>query len=148
MKTFALVESGSVVEIIEPLCDNEGFEISVEVRYHPDVVAKLVDITGWEPQPSQGWLIDGGQAQPPQLESTPSDEALAAGIRVRRDALLEQANLRVAPLQDALDLGVATAEESNTLMNWKAYRVALLRVDNPVYQPEFPRSITWPDAPA
>ncbi|EFB3321859.1 tail fiber assembly protein [Escherichia coli] len=38
----------------------------------------------------------------------------------------------MAPLQDAVDLGIATEEESSLLAAWKKYRVLLNRVDTSV----------------
>lgn len=46
---------------------------------------------------------------------------------------------KIAPLQDAVDLGEATDDEKARLLAWKKYRVQVNRVDtvNPV----------WPDVP-
>lgn len=47
----------------------------------------------------------------------------------------------IARLQDAVDLGIATAVESAQLNAWKAYRVALNRLDLTA------EPIVWPSAP-
>ena len=39
------------------------------------------------------------------------------------------ATVAIAPLQDAVELGIATAEETAALSEWKKYRVLLMRVD-------------------
>jgi hypothetical protein len=61
-----------------------------------------------------------------------------------RDGLLYEAGLRIAPLQDAVDLESATEEEQLLLRAWKAHRVALNRIEQ---QQGFPTDIDWPEAP-
>lgn len=61
-----------------------------------------------------------------------------------RDGLLRDATTRIAPLQDAVDLGDATAGEEIELKAWKRYRVDLNRIQ---LQPGFPASIDWPAVP-
>lgn len=65
-----------------------------------------------------------------------------AEMGVTRDSLMAQAAQRIAPLQDALDLGVATDTESASLKAWKEYRVALNRLDLTA------DSVSWPPVPA
>ena len=48
----------------------------------------------------------------------------------------------MAPLQDAVKLGIATEEEAALLRRWEIYRVQLYRI-NPQDAPE----IDWPVAP-
>nr|WP_256125231.1 tail fiber assembly protein [Photorhabdus luminescens] len=55
--------------------------------------------------------------------------------------LLKQATIKMAPLQDAIDLGIATDNEITMLMEWKKYRVALNRMDNTA------QNIKWPEQP-
>ncbi|SOE50872.1 Tail fiber assembly protein [Orrella dioscoreae] len=62
-----------------------------------------------------------------------------------RQALLADAALRIAPLQDAVDLGTATEEETAKLLAWKRYRVELNRIEQ---QDGYPRTIGWPTPPA
>lgn len=72
--------------------------------------------------------------QPPP---TPEDaKNFNADLQLRR---LEDAAAHIAPLQDAVDLGIATEDEKALLISWKQYRVALSRVDlgAPVW-PELP----------
>jgi hypothetical protein len=80
------------------------------------------------------WLLDS-EAQ-----------AVAAIDRVlgERDGLLYEAGLRIAPLQDAVDLGTTTEAEQAALLEWKAYRVDLNRIED---QPGFPSEIDWPAQP-
>lgn len=69
----------------------------------------------------------------------------AAEALERRDGLLRVAALRIAPLQDAVDLGSASEEESASLLLWKQYRVDLGRI---AAQDGFPESVVWPESPA
>lgn len=68
-----------------------------------------------------------------------------------QEALAKQATLRavadqaIAPLQDAEDIGEATADEEAQLALWKKYRVDLSRVTK---QPDYPTDIAWPAPPA
>ncbi|MFK0088732.1 tail fiber assembly protein [Pseudomonas sp. NPDC090755] len=71
----------------------------------------------------------------------PSAEAL---VLAKRDSLLRIAALRIAPLQDAVDIEEATDAEKAELVLWKKYRVALNRVQD---QPGYPDTINWPAMP-
>lgn len=55
-----------------------------------------------------------------------------------RDSLLSQAAVRIAPLQDAVDLKVETDDDIAELQEWKAYRVKLNRMDLSVFPVEWP----------
>ncbi|EKD5486891.1 TPA: tail fiber assembly protein [Salmonella enterica] len=73
------------------------------------------------------------------------DEAAEAAERLReadetKNRLLQMASGKIAPLQDAVDLGIATDDEKARLDEWKKYRVRVNRVDTlkPV----------WPEIPA
>jgi hypothetical protein len=63
----------------------------------------------------------------------------------QRDARLGLAALRIAPLQDAVDLGVATDIEAAQLLAWKGYRVDLNRI---TAQEGYPGAVVWPEPPA
>ena len=71
----------------------------------------------------------------------PSAEEIATRNKAVRDGFLAVAALRIDPLQDAEDLGMATAEESAKLVAWKRYRVDLIRTDITAAGP------TWPETP-
>lgn len=64
-------------------------------------------------------------ADPPPL----TNEELIAITEERKSSLMLQTNNMIAPLQDAVDLGIATDEELQLLVNWKKYRVLLMRVN-------------------
>ncbi|EJO8022820.1 tail fiber assembly protein, partial [Salmonella enterica] len=72
------------------------------------------------------------------------DEVAETAARLReaegtKSRLLQTAAEKIAPLQDAVDLEIATDDEKVQLDEWKKYRVLVNRVDttNP----------DWPDVP-
>ncbi|EGT5658356.1 tail fiber assembly protein [Citrobacter braakii] len=86
---------------------------------------KSVDIFG-------GWVFVDGEIKPRQY----SQEELCAQAEAKKTELLSSAAVAIAPLQDAVDEGMATAEETAALSEWKKYRVLLNRVDTS--KPEWP----------
>lgn len=148
MTTYARKENGRIVEVFPPafydidvftpnledpdaapiLVHKEGDEIPIEERFHPDFVAQLEVVP------------DGTQPTPaPQVQLSAAE--LLTVAKQTRDALLAQAAIRIAPLQDAVDLGEATAAESALLLQWKQYRIAVNRAALE------PQPITWPIPP-
>ncbi|MGA6578892.1 tail fiber assembly protein, partial [Providencia sp. NPDC089923] len=71
-----------------------------------------------------------------------SKEQLIAEAEIQKQSLQAEANNAIAPLQDAVDLGIATDEEKAKLTAWKKYRVLLNRVDI-FLAPD----IDWPQKP-
>lgn len=72
----------------------------------------------------------------------PTDAELIASAEARKSDLMQAAADAIAPLQDAVELGMATDGEAARLMGWKKYRVLLNRVDlsRPVW-PEVPSDV-------
>ncbi|HBT9229762.1 TPA: tail fiber assembly protein [Klebsiella pneumoniae] len=56
---------------------------------------------------------------------------------------MREANAKIAPLNDAIELGIQTEEEITKLAEWKKYRVALNRIDTSTAP-----DIVWPEIPA
>lgn len=73
-----------------------------------------------------------------------TNEELAEESMTKRDRLLTLAALRIAPLQDAVDLNKASAGDVVKLNLWKQYRVDVNRIDE---QEDFPEIVIWPDEP-
>lgn len=71
----------------------------------------------------------------------PKSELLAQAEETRAQ-LMAEANHKITPLQDALDLDMATDEELAQLNAWKTYRVLLSRID----VSRVP-DIEWPEVP-
>ncbi|EAR2170788.1 tail fiber assembly protein [Salmonella enterica] len=72
------------------------------------------------------------------------DEAAETAARLReaegtKSRLLQMASEKIAPLQDAVDLDIATDDEKAQLDEWKKYRVLVNRVD--ISKPD------WPEQP-
>ncbi|EBF4842227.1 tail fiber assembly protein, partial [Salmonella enterica subsp. enterica serovar Newport] len=72
------------------------------------------------------------------------DEAAEKAAQLRqaeetKNRLLQIASEKIAPLQDAVDLDIATDDEKAQLDEWKKYRILVNRVDttNP----------DWPEVP-
>ncbi|RAS35870.1 hypothetical protein BX591_104200 [Paraburkholderia bryophila] len=55
MRTYARIDSGFVVEIIQPMTDADGNEIPIVDRFTPEFVATLVDVTDSSPMPGSHW---------------------------------------------------------------------------------------------
>ncbi|ENJ3333546.1 tail fiber assembly protein [Salmonella enterica] len=73
------------------------------------------------------------------------DEAAETAARLReaegtKSRLLQMASEKIAPLQDAVDLDIATDDEKAQLDEWKKYRVLVNRVDI--------SKTDWPEQPA
>lgn len=56
--------------------------------------------------------------------------------------LMKSASEQIIPLQDAVDLDMATDDEKASFNEWRKYRVLLTRVDTNTAP-----DITWPDMP-
>ncbi|WP_075259031.1 tail fiber assembly protein [Herbaspirillum camelliae] len=87
--------------------------------------------------------LDGAPVLADRAPPTPEQKAAAALADV--DALLGEATKKIAPLQDAVDLEIATPDEKAALAAWKRYRVLLSRI---AQQPGYPDVIEWPARPA
>ncbi|EJQ6148775.1 tail fiber assembly protein [Escherichia albertii] len=80
------------------------------------------------------WLSPDGEYQKWNGVSWVKDEEAEKLFRIReaeetKNSLMQVASEHIAPLQDAVDLGIATEEETSLLATWKKYRVLLNRVD-------------------
>ena len=93
-----------------------------------------------------GMVISPGEDGFPHLTEAPppSNDDLARHVLLERDARLGIAAIRIAPLQDAVDLGKASDTEVASLKAWKGYRVDLNRVTD---QDGFPGNVDWPSPP-
>lgn len=75
--------------------------------------------------------------------SGPSHEDYVYEATIKKNALMAEATMAIAPLQDAVDIDEATPEEVVLLKLWKAYRVALNRIDV-----NLAPDIVWPEPPS
>ena len=93
------------------------------------------------------WLSPGGEYQKWNGTAWVKDTEAEKLFRIReaeetKNSLMQVASEHIAPLQDAVDLDIATEEEASLLAAWKTYRVLLNRVDTTVAA-----DIEWPVAP-
>ncbi|HFR4127866.1 TPA: tail fiber assembly protein [Yersinia enterocolitica] len=72
----------------------------------------------------------------------PTAEQAKEAADVKKASLMSHANSVISPLQDAVDIGMATEEEAALLLEWKKYRVLLMRVDTSKAP-----DIEWPTPP-
>ncbi|WP_069942549.1 tail fiber assembly protein [Pseudomonas putida] len=98
------------------------------------------------PSPSKGYAgVDWSQVvtaeDQAQVEVQLKHDSGIAEVARRRLA----ADAAIAPLQDAVDLDDASAEEADRLKAWKRYRISLSRLPE---QTRWPIEIEWPELPA
>ncbi|MFX2611929.1 tail fiber assembly protein [Enterobacter mori] len=71
-----------------------------------------------------------------------TQEEVIAGAEAQKRRLLSESTGAIAALQDAVDLNEATHDEKKLLLKWKAYRLALSRIDTSLAP-----NIIWPERP-
>lgn len=88
-------------------------------------------------------IISGGDGIPELADpAPPTAEQYIAVAEAEKSRKLESATVKINPLQDAVDLEIATDAEKLQLTAWKKYRVSVNRVDT-LKAPD----IDWPDSP-
>lgn len=116
MKTYARIENQRVAEIV-------ALNVKPEKLYHPSLV--WVDITALPEQPDVNYNYSDGVFTAPVTKA--ENAVLIASSRLAAE--MDEANRTIAPLQDAVDIGIATDAEIARLAEWKRYRVELSRID-------------------
>ena len=129
MKTYARIEDQRVAEIV-------ALNVKPEKLYHPSLV--WVDITTLPEQPDVNYQYSDGVFTAPVTDAENAE--LIASSRLAAE--MDEANRAIVPLQDAVDIGIATDAEIARLAEWKRYRVELSRIDN-----RKAPDITWPVRP-
>lgn len=129
MKTYARIEEQRVAEVVT-------LSVKPEKLYHPSLV--WVDITALAEQPDVNYLYSDGVFTVPVIEA--EDAVFLASSRLAAE--MDDANRAMAPLQDAVDISIATDEETARLAQWKKYRVMLSRIDVSAAP-----DISWPVKP-
>jgi|GEM_PF-1951871 len=135
---YAYVQNGRVMEVIVPMLDDDGNVIPIEQRFTSEFVAALVECS----ETVHAGMVYDGTSFSEYVPPAPSPAEILAANTATRDALLAQAAIAIAPLQDAVDLDEATAAETALLKLWKQYRVAVNRIDLTQASP------AWPAAPS
>ena len=88
-----------------------------------------------------GGSYQSGVFSPPP-QSIPEQDELIERARQYKASLLSAASMAISPLEDAVELGVATDNESNLYNEWRKYRVSVMRI-NISSAPD----IIWPELP-
>lgn len=127
---------------------NNGFYISGfnDSDMPPDVIeiGQAIFNEYSESPPSGKCRVAGEDGLPSWIDMpAPTQEEIIAANEDKRAALRVIADSEIAWRQDSVDAGIATEEETAALLEWKKYRVLLMRVDS-----SSPDQIVWPDAPA
>lgn len=95
-------------------------------------------------QPPQGKVLGSDNGLPAWVDAPPlTQEEQVLLAESKRTDCRSQADGAIAPLQDAVDLDMATADEGESLKAWKKYRVLLSRIDTSTAP-----DIDWPVPPA
>jgi len=129
MKTYARIENQRVAEIV-------ALNVKPEKLYHPSLI--WVDITALPEQPDVNYRYSDGVFTAPVTDA--ENAALIACSRLAAET--DEAGRVIAPLQDAVDISIATDAEIARLAEWKRYRVELSRIDTSKAP-----DITWPVRP-
>lgn len=121
MKTFAVLQSGRVSQLIPELVEVEGTDGAVPLsdRFHPDFVAALVECGA---DVEVGWIYDGESFWPEQPSEAPVRVPAAISKRQAHRALLD------AGLLDVAEAKIAAIEDP------KERRIAQIEWDSQVYE--------------
>ena len=87
---------------------------------YPDSVTTIAPSTPYDRWNGSAWVTD---------MDAKNDASRDAAEQIKK-TLRSIADTEIAWLQDAVDAGIATAEETAALSEWKKYRVLLMRVDS------------------
>ncbi|CQH61317.1 tail fiber assembly protein [Yersinia frederiksenii] len=98
----------------------------------PDILTLLAPNTDFDKWNGAKWVTDKALQQ----------AAATQEAEEKKTRLLNAAAAKIAPLQDAVDTGMATDDDFTQLLAWKTYRVLLNRIDTSKAP-----DIEWPVAP-
>jgi len=109
----------------------------------PTIISKLGDLSvnlTWLAPQSQFDVWDEPVGIWVKDEAT-EQQFLTNQAQAEKTARLTEATSLIAPLQDAVDFGIATPVENAALLDFKHYRVVLTRVDVTLHP------VSWPPKP-
>lgn len=104
-------------------------------------LGELPEIFTSEPYPGNYFIWRDNAWQPDEAKRLAD---IRQSALAKRDELLRNTVLRIAPLQYADEIADASHEEQLALLEWKLYSVELNRIER---QAGFPTDIDWPVAP-
>ena len=128
---WSLIEDHRV-QIVYSTASGEPVEISALGELPAGVTTKA-PAGSYQKWDGENWVNDAEAKH--QAEVSSAIELLTE--------LMREANAKIAPLNDAVELGIQTDEEVMQLTEWKKYRVALSRIDTSTAP-----DIAWPEIPA
>lgn len=88
--------------------------------------------TGYDKWNGERWVTDEAAKKTAEIDE----------VNTIKTSLIKHATAKISPLQDAIDLDMATAEEKRRFDAWRKYRVLLIRVDTSLAP-----DIDWPAPP-
>ncbi|MBA7934017.1 tail fiber assembly protein [Klebsiella sp. RHBSTW-00215] len=123
--------------------DHRGETVYSTLSGEPRVILELGGLPGnvTNKAPSESYQKWDGQEWINDLDAKKQAD-ISSAVEILKE-LMKKANEKIAPLNDAIELGIQTEDEVTQLIEWKKYRIALSRIDiNSA--PE----IAWPEIPA
>lgn len=122
----------------------DPFEGAIEITTEQYRAAVEGMVEGMVVSIEGGFSVEFPPQPDPPSEAPPTPDEQRVVALAQRDALMAVAATRMAPLQYAVDLGDATADEEAMLAAWKRYSVDLNRIEQ---HETFPDQINWPVPP-
>ena len=140
------IDGSLVVTLMLP----HGADAPEEARFPVDILNPAdgpVRLPGLEvaEQQSVAGVIDWSQVITAEMKAEAASAHLLSAVVTDTAQRRASADAAIAPLQDAIDLDMATNEEAAMLTEWKRYRVLLSRLPD---QEGYPNDIEWPAPPA
>jgi len=136
ISNYALVQDNKVINtVVWDGEENVNFGDDLSVVLIPDGAPVSI-----------GYEYDGEKFSAPALtkEQQAAQDAAAISSNINiKSSLMDEASQRINVLQDAVDLEMATSDETTALPLWKKYRVLLSRINAEVTE-----SVVWPEKPA
>ncbi|MCT8350345.1 tail fiber assembly protein [Photorhabdus kayaii] len=127
---FTFNKDGVITSISKDISSLFPIYLSVAELASEDVPTEII-IT-------DGWVFDGKKI----IQRIYTLEEQRQQAKNQKSEKMIAANEVIQPLQDAIDLGIATNEEKILLLEWKRYRVSLNRIDT-----SLATAIIWPEQP-
>ena len=138
---FAIVrsEDGSKWEIVADYRGKTAYNTETRQPVEVDFIGDLPEtLTLLEPKTE----FDAWNGKKWVTDTEAQKAALIAQAEQEKSQRLDEVNNMLTYLQDSIDTGLATDEETTALQAWKKYRVLLNRVDTSLAP-----NIEWPEKP-
>ncbi|WP_085337021.1 tail fiber assembly protein [Serratia marcescens] len=139
-KAIRRTEDGAAWEIVDDFRGQPAYSTETgearEIDYLGPVLAGwtlLAPQTPYDKWDGNKWVTDKEAQHAAQVQEAAE----------KKTQLMGEATTAIAPLQDAVDTGIATEDEIRQLTAWKTYRALLSRIN-----PEDAPDIKWPEVPA